>query len=49
MPQERPVTCSAGYTEIASSDTVEELIKRADRALYEAKATGRDRSAFIAA
>ena len=49
VPQERPVTCSAGYTEIASSDTVEELIKRADRALYEAKAAGRDRSAFIAA
>lgn len=49
LPEERPVTCSAGYTEIASSDTVEELIRRADRALYEAKAAGRDRSAFVAA
>lgn len=49
VPEEQLVTCSAGYTEISSSDTVEELIKRADQALYEAKAAGRDRSAFVAA
>ncbi len=49
VPDEALVSCSAGYTEIASSDTVEELIKRADRALYEAKAAGRGRAAFIAA
>jgi len=49
VPDEALVSCSAGYTEIASNDTVEELIKRADRALYEAKAAGRDRAAFIAA
>ena len=49
VPDEALVSCSAGYTEIASSDTVETLIKRADQALYEAKAAGRDRAAFIAA
>ena len=49
VPDEALVSCSAGYTEIASSDTVEALIKRADQALYEAKAAGRDRAAFIAA
>lgn len=48
VPDEALVACSAGYTEIASTDTVEELIKRADQALYQAKADGRDRSAFMA-
>jgi diguanylate cyclase (GGDEF)-like protein len=43
------VTCSAGYTEIADADTVQTLVNRADKALYKAKAEGRDRSAFIAA
>ncbi len=48
-PGETLVACSAGYTEITDDDTVETLIKRADRALYKAKAEGRDRSIFIAA
>lgn len=41
------VSCSAGYTEIHESDTVECLIKRADDALYQAKAAGRNLSRFI--
>lgn len=49
VPEEALVSCSAGYTEIASSDTVDELIKRADRALYDAKAAGRDGAAYVAA
>jgi len=36
------VSCSAGYTEIDQSDTVESIIKRADRALYDAKTAGRN-------
>ena len=36
------VSCSAGYTEIHTNDTIETLIKRADGALYEAKAAGRN-------
>ena len=32
--------CSAGFTDIAGDDTVETLLNRADRALYEAKACG---------
>ncbi len=36
------VSCSAGYTEIHAEDTIKSLIKRADAALYEAKAAGRN-------
>ena len=39
---DRLVSCSAGYTEIHDSDTVESLIRRADKALYAAKAAGRN-------
>ncbi|MEO6912547.1 MAG: GGDEF domain-containing protein [Candidatus Baltobacteraceae bacterium] len=38
-----PVTASAGVAVAATSDTVETLLARADRALYEAKRTGRNR------
>jgi len=48
-PGETLVACSAGYTEIADDDTVEQLVKRADKALYQAKAEGRDRAVFVAA
>ena len=43
------VSCSVGYTEIAAEDTVETLVKRADKALYAAKAAGRDCARFMAA
>lgn len=46
-PDDSRVSCSAGYTEIHESDTVECLIKRADDALYQAKAAGRNLSRFI--
>ncbi len=42
-------SCSIGYTEAVPSDTVTSLVNRADQALYQAKAQGRDQSAFIAA
>ena len=40
------VSCSAGYTEIHESDTVESLLKRADRALYQAKSDGRNCASY---
>ncbi len=36
------ITCSAGYTEIHEGDTAESIVGRADRALYQAKAAGRN-------
>ncbi len=38
-----PVTASAGLAEIAAEDTLDAAIKKADLALYAAKAEGRDR------
>lgn len=46
-PADTHISCSAGYTEIHESDSVETLIKRADKALYKAKAAGRNKSEFI--
>lgn len=37
-------TCSAGLAAFDGSESGEELVSRADAALYEAKAGGRDRS-----
>lgn len=48
-PGKTLVSCSAGYTEIADHDSVELLLKRADKALYRAKAEGRNRAVFIGA
>ncbi|GEM_PF-5337057 len=42
--QEMTITCSAGVTELRSpGEAAEDLIERADTALYEAKQKGRDR------
>ena len=41
-PEDLPISCSAGCAEIAEGDTVESLMERADAALYEAKADGRN-------
>ncbi|MDY6943769.1 MAG: diguanylate cyclase [Pseudomonadota bacterium] len=40
---EATITCSIGYTFLNSSDTPDSLIRRADEALYRAKANGRNR------
>lgn len=45
--EDAKVSCSIGYTEVADNDTVEQLINRADRGLYAAKAAGRDRGIFV--
>lgn len=41
-PEDLPISCSAGCAEIASDDSVESLMERADAALYEAKEAGRN-------
>jgi diguanylate cyclase len=43
------VTCSAGYTEIVSGDSVKSVLKRVDEALYIAKNAGRNRVEFAEA
>ena len=42
-----PVGCSIGYTEITAGDGARSLIERADSGLYQAKADGRNRAAFV--
>jgi diguanylate cyclase (GGDEF)-like protein len=37
------LTCSIGVSECAAGDTIDELLRRADAALYDAKAGGRNR------
>lgn len=39
-------TCSAGITQFLPEDTVDNIIARADRALYEAKEKGRDQTSI---
>ncbi len=43
FPEAVHLTCSFGVTEFAPEDTVEVLTRRADEALYQAKARGRNR------
>ena len=37
-------TCSAGVTEVNAGEAVDDTVKRADRALYEAKRAGKNRA-----
>lgn len=41
------ISCSVGFTEASVEDTVTSFVDRADKALFEAKAKGRDQGAFI--
>ncbi|WP_456484742.1 GGDEF domain-containing protein [Desulfurobacterium sp.] len=43
----RQVTVSCGVTEYRAGDTLRDFIERADKALYRAKALGRDRCEFL--
>lgn len=43
LPANYPLSVSIGITEYKPGEKIEETIKRADRALYEAKANGRNR------
>jgi diguanylate cyclase (GGDEF)-like protein len=45
----RGQTCSAGLAVFTGSESAEQLVARADAALYEAKAQGRDRTIVAAA
>lgn len=41
------IGCSAGFTDLTNADTVEAVIRRADRALYNAKKAGRNRARML--
>ena len=46
--EETRVSCSVGYTEIHANDSVESLMHRADKALYQAKKNGRNQAVYLA-
>ena len=46
LPISRVVTISAGVAEMSGEDSPDSLVARADKALYEAKSTGRNRVVF---
>lgn len=41
------IGCSAGFTDLTTADTVETVVRRADRALYNAKEAGRNRARML--
>jgi diguanylate cyclase (GGDEF)-like protein len=41
--EKAPVTCSFGVAERQADESIDQLLRRADTALYEAKSSGRDR------
>jgi diguanylate cyclase (GGDEF)-like protein len=43
LPGMSPVTCSFGVAQFEARDTLDEFIARADRAMYQAKVSGRNR------
>jgi len=43
------VTISVGGTPTGEGDTVEEIIRRADKAMYESKKAGRNRTTIVEA
>lgn len=45
IPHDHPVTVSIGYTEVRSDDSEDDLLKRSDNALYQAKENGRNQIA----
>lgn len=49
LPAERPITFSAGLAQWDGFESIEELLHRADQALYRAKREGRDRVEVVAA
>lgn len=42
VSEDAKIGCSVGYTEVRDNDSARELVERADAALYEAKAAGRN-------
>ena len=48
-PADIPVTVSIGVAQLIESDDLESLLHRADQALYEAKAAGRNQVRVVAA
>ena len=46
-PKQLNITCSIGVTEYKPNEDISELLKRADDALYQSKASGRNRTTLL--